>query len=85
MTKAKIHAENLIKTTMEYLSKEQKQEVNEKVELYREMCLDCFFAPQGGKAIQKIPFPRLLLQGEIAMTTADMQQCNTKKRKRLRS
>jgi hypothetical protein len=42
MTKNDIHPDNVIRTTMEDLSEEHKQEVNQKVELYREACLYCF-------------------------------------------
>jgi hypothetical protein len=64
----------MIKTSMEDLSEEQKKEINEKVELYREACLDYFAAPRGGTAIQKIQFPRILMQGETAVTAPNIHQ-----------
>jgi hypothetical protein len=51
---AEIDTDNMIKTTMEYLSKEQKKQVNDMIEFYREMCLDCFTTSCGGKTIQNV-------------------------------
>jgi hypothetical protein len=74
MSKTEINKDNVIKTNMEDLSKEKKKKLNEKVELYREACLDCFAAPRGGKVAQKIQFPRILMQGETAVTTGNIHQ-----------
>jgi hypothetical protein len=62
--------DNIIKTNMEDLFEEQKKQVNDKVELYRDTCLDCFATPRGGKAIQKMQFPGILMQGETTVTAS---------------
>jgi hypothetical protein len=59
---------------MKHLLEEQKKEVNNMTESYREMCLDCFSIICGGKTIKKMEFPRPLLHGETALTIDDINQ-----------
>jgi hypothetical protein len=74
MAKAEVGADNIIKTTMEHLSEEQKKEVNDMIEHYCELCIDYFSTIRGGKTVQKMEFPGPLLHDETTLTTTDVNQ-----------
>jgi hypothetical protein len=72
MSKAEVGANNIIKTTMEHLSEEYRKQVSDMTEHYGELCIGYFTTVRSGKTIQKMEFPRPLLHGETALTTADV-------------
>jgi hypothetical protein len=53
MTKnsAKINADNVIKTTIEHHSEEQKKKVNDITEFYKAIRLNSFTTSRGGKTV----------------------------------